>query len=128
MSKLSAQIFATDDIDSELVEVKQWGVTVLVKSMTARDRAKMINSSVTDGGAFRLEDVLPDIVIASTYDPETGEKVFEETDRDALLAKSAAPIEQLATVAMRLSGLNEESVDEAGKEFSPTQTDDSSLN
>lgn len=128
MSNLSAQIFAADDIESELVEVKQWGVTVLVKSMTARDRARMITTGVSESGVFRLEEILPDLVIASTYDPETGERVFEESDRDALMAKSAAPIEQIATVAMRLSGLEENATDEAGKDSSPTPTEDSSLN
>ena len=128
MSNLSAQIFAADDIESELVEVKQWGVTVLVKSMTARDRARMITTGVSESGVFRLEEILPDLVIASTYDPETGERVFEESDRDALMAKSAAPIEQIATVAMRLSGLEENATDEAGKDSSPTPTEDSSSN
>jgi hypothetical protein len=127
MSNLSNLIFAADDIESELVEVKPWGVTVLVKSMTARDRAKMIGDSVENNGAFRLEEVLPDLVILCTFDPETGEKVFADNDRDALMAKSAAPIEQIATVAMRLSGMDEDAVDEAGKDSSPTVTADSSL-
>jgi len=127
MSNLSNIIFAADDIESELVEVKQWGVTVLVKSLTARDRAKMIGGAVQNNGAFQLEEVLPDLVIASCYDPETGERVFLESDRDALMAKSAAPIEQIATVAMRLSGMDEEAVDDAGKDSSPIPSDASSL-
>jgi hypothetical protein len=128
VSNLSNIIFSADDIDSELVEVKAWGVTVLVKSMTARDRARMIGDSVENNGAFRLEEVLPDLVILCTFDPETGEKVFADSDRDALMSKSAAPIEQIATVAMRLSGMDEDSVDEAGKDSSSTETDASSLN
>jgi hypothetical protein len=128
VSNISNIIFSADDIESELVEVKAWGVTLLVKSMTARDRAKMISGGVTEAGTFQLEDVLPDLVIACSHDPETGERVFEESDRDALMSKSAAPIEQIAEVAMRLSGLSNEAVDEAGKSSSPTPTDGSSLN
>jgi hypothetical protein len=128
MSNLSSQIFAVDDIETELVEVKVWGVTVLVKSMTARDRAKMVASAANASGAFNLEEVLPDLVIHCTFDPETNEQVFRPTDRDALLAKSAAAIEQIATVAMRLSGMDEDAVDEAGKDSSPTPTEDSSSN
>ena len=115
MSSLSEAIFAVDDIETELVEVPQWKVTVLVKSMNARDRAKMIGKSVADNGTFKLEEVLPDLVIHCTYDPETGEQIFLPSDRDALMAKSAAAIELLATVAMKLSGMDENSVDEAGK-------------
>ena len=117
MSDLSQIIFAADDIESELVEVAVWGVTVQVKSMTARDRAKMIGDAQTETGMnFRLEEVLPDLVINCTYDPETGERVFQPTDRDALMAKSSAAIEQIATVDMRLSVMNDEAVDKAGKD------------
>jgi len=127
VSNLSSKIFAAADIESELVEVAQWDVTLLVKSITAKDRAMMISGSVENNGVFRLEEILPDLVIASCYDPETGEKVFQAGDRDALMAKSAAPIEQLAQVAMRLSGMDDEAVDAAGKGSTPTPNDASSL-
>jgi hypothetical protein len=116
MSSLSDQIFAVDDIESELLEVKVWGVTVLVKSMTAKDRARMIGNSTTVTGQFNLEQVLPDLVIHCTYDPETGERVFLESDREALMAKSASAIEEIASVALRLSGMGDDSADEAGKD------------
>ena len=127
MSDLSSKIFAIDDIESETLDVTVWGVTVLVKSMTARDRSRMIASSTDGSGNFNLEDVLPDMVIACTFDPETGERVFLDTDRNALMAKSAAAIEQIAAVAMRLSGMDTTAVDEAGKGSSPTPTAASSL-
>jgi len=116
MSSLSEQIFAADDIESKVVEVKQWGVSLVVKSMTARDRSKMLASAAENGGNIDLSNVLPEIVILCTYDPETGEKVFSDSDRDALLAKSAAAIEQIATVAMELSGLSDGANDVAGKD------------
>jgi hypothetical protein len=128
MSSLSQAIFAVNDITSETVEVPQWGVTVLVKSMTALDRAKMIGNAVESaGGQLNLQEVLPDMVILCTFDPETGERVFLDSDRDALMAKSAGAIETIATVAMRLSGLTETAVDELGKDSSSTKTDASSL-
>lgn len=127
MSNLSEIIFATSDIAEELVHVKEWNVTLLVKAMNARDRARMIEQA---GGSdtINLEQVLPDLVILCSFDPETGERVFLPTDRDALLAKSASPIEQISMVAMRLSGMTEDAVDAAGKESSPTPTDVSSTN
>lgn len=127
MSELSAKIFAIDDIESEVLDVTAWGVTVMVKSMTARDRSRMIANSTDGNGQFNMEDVLPDLVIHCTFDPETGEQVFQPSDRNALMAKSAAAIEQIAAVALRLSGMSDEAVDEAGKGFLPTRTDASSL-
>lgn len=128
MSDLAAKIFAVDDIEQELLEVPVWGVTVLIKSMTARDRAKMVGKAAGNNGQFALEELLPDLVIQCTFDPETGEQVFLPGDRDALMSKSAAAIEQIAGVAMRLSGMETEAVDEAGKDSSPTPSDASSSN
>jgi hypothetical protein len=128
MSDLSAKILSSQDIESELVEVPQWGVTVLVKSMTAKDRSIMISNALESSGDFNVQQVLPDLVLLCTYDPETGERVFQDSDRDALVSKSAAPIEAIANVAMRLSGMLDGAVDAAGKDSSPTVTDASSTN
>jgi len=128
MSSLSDKIFAADDIESELVEVAQWGVTLLVKSMSAKARAALIDNAIANnGGNFNIQQVMPDIVIQCTFDPETGERVFLDGDREALMAKSAGAVEEVAAVAMRLSGMTDDAVDAAGKESSPTQSDASSL-
>lgn len=129
MSNLSAKIFAADDISSELVEVPQWGVSVLVKSLTAKARAMMIDNAMANNvnGQFNIQQILPDLVLQCTFDPETGERVFFDTDRDAIMAKSAGPIELIANAAMRLSGMTDDAVAEAGKESSPIQSDASSL-
>ena len=128
MSSLSDKIFAADDIESELVEVAQWGVTLLVKSMSAKARAALIDYAIANnGGNFNIQQVMPDIVIQCTFDPETGERVFLDGDREALMAKSAGAVEEVAAVAMRLSGMTDDAVDAAGKESSPTQSDASSL-
>ena len=128
MSELSAKIFAAQDIETQIITVRQWGVDVEVRSMSARDRSRLLASAVENDGRVNFEQVLPDVVILCTYDPTTGERVFGENDRDALLAKSATAIEQIATTALGLSGMSEDAVDEAGKDLSPTLTEDSSLN
>ena len=133
MSTLSDQIFAIDDIESELVTVPQWGgITLLVKAMTAAARSQMIASAVENGGAFNVNDLLPDMVIACTFDPGTGAQVFSPGDRDAILAKSAGAVSLISDAAMRLSGMLDSSdgvsaVDAAGKVSSSTPTDASSL-
>jgi len=128
MSNLSEIIFATSDIAEELVHVDAWGVDILVKAMTARDRARMVEQAGGGEANMNLEQILPDLVILCSYDPESGERIFVPSDRDALLAKSADPIEKIALKAMALSGMSDTAVDEAGKDSSPTLTADSSLN
>lgn len=113
-------IFASVDIPSEPVEVPEWGVTLEVRGMTGADRTRILDSAVGPSGKVDLSIVYPEIVIGTCYDPETGEKVFERDDRDAILAKSAQAIDRLAQVGMRLSGFTEEAADEAGKRFPET--------
>ena len=127
MSNLSEIIFATSDIAEETIHVNAWDVDILVKAMTARDRAKMVEQAGGETG-MNLEQILPDLVILCSFDTATGERIFQPSDRDALLAKAADPIEQIAIKAMALSGMSQDSVDEAGKDSSPTPTAGSSLN
>lgn len=113
---LREQIFSADDIAKELVEVPEWGVSVEIRAMTAAERAKLgENAMVGDKTNVGLMYALT--VIASVYDPETGLPVFTDNDREAILSKSGAIIERLATKALGYSGLTEKAVDEAGVRF-----------
>lgn len=124
---LRDSILAADDIPSETVDVPDWGVTVEVRGMTGAERTRIMAMAASTGGKVDLQMVYPEIVIATVFDPETGTQVFTPQDRDALMAKSAKPIDRIAMVGMRLSGFTEDAADEAGKDSSQTPDDDSSL-
>lgn len=122
------QIIESSDIESEMVEVPAWGVTIEVRSMDGRTRLNMM-SAVTDGdGLVEMTKLYPDMIIACAHDPETGERIFNENDRDLLLSKSAGALELVASASMRVSGMAAASVDESGKDSSTKENDDSSLN
>ncbi|MFZ5852301.1 MAG: hypothetical protein ACOYY2_13035 [Actinomycetota bacterium] len=121
-------IFAAADIPEEAVEVPEWGVTVLVRGMTGRDRTRLMNEAVTDDGDVDLAKIYPDAIILCTYDPATGERVFADDDRDALLSKAGAALDRISGPAMRLSGFTKEARDEAGKDSSSTPSSASSTN
>jgi hypothetical protein len=59
--------------------------------------------------------MMPEIVVQCVFDPETGEQVFDNADKDAVMGKSGAALDKIVAVAMRLSGFGEKAVDEAGK-------------
>lgn len=124
---LRDKILSTDDIESELVEVPAWGVTLEVRSMDARSRTRLIRSATSEDGKVEMEHLYPDTVMMCTYDPETGERVFNDDDRELLLSKSAAAIELLAMTAMKVSGLSTDAATAAGKELPLTGNEDSSL-
>ena len=68
----------------------------------------------------------PTLLVNTCYDPDTGERVFEESDIEVLLGKAATVVERLATDAMRLSGMSSDSESQAGKDSSGPLSEDSS--
>jgi hypothetical protein len=121
-------ILTSQDIPSEIVDVPEWGVKVEVRGMTGASRTRIMDLAVGNEGSVNLQFVYPEIVIATAYDSETGEAIFEPNDKEILLSKSAIAIDRIASVGMRLSGFTQESADAAGKDSSATAIEDSSLN
>jgi hypothetical protein len=125
MSNLRDKILAAQDIKTEIVRIDEWDVEVEVRGMTGRQRAILLQGVVGGQGKnskVDLQKLYPQLVVMSTFDPETGKPVFLPGDSDALLGKSGAALEKIAKVAMELSGLNEEDV---GKNSESTPNDDS---
>jgi hypothetical protein len=105
------------DAPEELVEVPAWGVTVLVRGLSGKERAKFQEGVMTrQPGApanapmtmIRWDRLWAELCILTMRDPETKELIFEQTDRDMLLSKAAANLETVSAVARRLSGLLDE--------------------
>lgn len=112
MSSIRDKILTAKDIKSEQVHIEQWDVTVEVRGLTGRQRAILLQDVVSPKGKIDLQKLYPQLVVMSTFDPDTGEPVFQAGDVDAIAEKSGGALESIAQVAMRLSGLNQ---GEAGK-------------
>lgn len=123
---LREKILAADDIVREPVEVPEWDCTVEVRSMTGAERTRILDLALQDDGEMNLQMVYPEVVIASTFDPETGAQVFTPADRDALQQKNAAATDRIAQVGLRLGGFTSAAVDAVGKDSSSTPDDASS--
>lgn len=114
---LRDKILQAPDIATEMVEVPEWGVTLEVRGMSGADRASIFER-VTVDGEVKAGLLYGETVLATTFDPETGERVFNATDLTALMEKSAQAIDRLAKVGLRLSAMEgEQSQDEAGARF-----------
>jgi len=115
------KIKAAKDIRSQVVKVKEWAVKIEMRSMTGAQRANILNMDIeVDPKApgknkVMFEKLYPDIIIACSFDPETGDPIFGEEDRDWLMQKNCGPIEQLALVGMQLSGLSADALERAEK-------------
>jgi len=110
------QIMKAKDISGELMEIKEWGVKVEIRTMTARQRARVMENAIDPvTGKSSISIIYPEIAIACVFDTESGEAVFTNDDKDALLEKSGAVLEKIASKAMTLSGLTEEASASLGK-------------
>lgn len=115
---LRDKILAADDIQSEMVEVSEWDCTVEVRGMNGADRSRILElAAASDDGRIAIGSMYVETVINSCYDPESGERIFTDSDRDLLMTKSASAIDRLAQVGMRLSAMSSEAQDDAKKRF-----------
>ena len=114
-----------DDTPSEIVDVPEWGVKVLVRgfSLGAKDDflASILNTETkqTNIKAFNVG-----VLVGTAYDPNTGEKLFSEADIPVLKEKSAAIIQRLVDAGTRLSGLTDDAVEIAAKKSSSTENEE----
>lgn len=121
MSGLRSAILSTDDITCELVHVPEWDVTVEVRSMSLLERER-VGELASEAQAAKEEgrDIPPQfsaaVVVACSFDPETGEQLFTNADIPALNGKSAKATGRISEVGARLSGLTDDAEVEAGKD------------
>lgn len=97
------------------LDVPEWSVKVGVRGMTGDERADFTDRFSDESGKVDWHSIYEDVVIASCVHPETGEPIFEPSDREWLMSKSGAVLDRIAKKALDLSGLGEKAVDSAGK-------------
>ena len=127
MSLRDKILAVTNDTPSELVEVPEWGVKVLVKGMTlgAKDDflASVLNPVTNKAD---IKQFTAGILVGTAYDPEDGSRLFSELDIPTLKDKSAQAIQRIVDAGTRLSGLSEEAVEIAAKKSSSTVSEEPS--
>lgn len=102
------QILEANDLQSEAVQVPEWGGAVLVRSMTGADRDAFEASMITVGADGTRRPNMTNMrakLVALTVVDEAGARVFDMSDVDRLALKSATALERVFTTAQRLNGL-----------------------
>ena len=102
-------IIQAEDLDSRVVDVPEWGVTVELRGMTGAQRMKLWEATQAKSRTHFYSDIL----IATTYDPDTGQHVFDPADRDVISEKSGAVLDRLTGIINELSGTSVEEAEEA---------------
>lgn len=118
------QIFKSK-LDSELVVIPEWGnVKVEVRAKTVEEQYTLLDKVRNKDGDINNKLLAVETIMATTYDPETGEKVFEAADRDHLQKLNAAGFNRLLAAANKAAGL--EDSDEVKSDLDDAQKNDSS--
>lgn len=115
---LAEEILNINDERTELVTVPEWNnIKILCKNLSGADRAVLSGMLEVDGktNKVKTKSTTADIVILGAYNPDTGDRVFSQSQKAGLLMKNSKPLERLATVIQKLSGLDQDGVDDAEK-------------
>lgn len=102
-------------VKGESFEVSQWdGVTIELFPMSIATKSRIIGTGDTTGEP--LDKLLPSIIIATCHEPESGEPLFSKDDIPWLSEQPAGVIEAVALAGLRVSGLDDEALERAGKD------------
>lgn len=110
-------ILKVQDLETEDVEVPEWGGTVRVQGLTGAQRDEFESGVVSLKGKrqeLNMQNIRAKLVVLSVVD-ENGERVFTDDDAGLLGMKSAVALQRVFDVAQRLSGITEDDVEELAK-------------
>ncbi len=113
-------ILTANDLQTEDVEVPEWGGAVRVRSFTGRERDAFEASMVRGDGKDRKVDLtnMRARLVGLTVIDETGQRLFTDEEVDLLGAKSGAALDRVFAVAQKLNGLSGADVEELSKKSS----------
>ena len=121
MSLLSkTAILAAQDLQTEELEVPEWGGAVRVRSFTGRERDAFEASMVRGDGRDRKVDLtnMRARLVGLTVIDEAGQRLFTDDEVDLLGAKSGAALDRVFAIAQKLNGLSGADVEELSKNSS----------
>jgi len=106
------QILGANDLVKESVGVPEWGGEVWVRGMTGSARSQY-EESIYDANhkGIKLFNIHAKLAAAAICD-ESGKLLFSQHEIEQLGQKSACALDRIAEVALRLSRLRAEDVDD----------------
>lgn len=111
MALTAEQIIAASDIETEAVDVPEWGGKVFIHGLSAVEvdaynRSLVVMDGKGNTTVGRLDNVRASLVVRCLVD-EDGVRLFEDRQAKELGKKSSAVIQRLWEVARRLSRMDD---------------------
>ncbi len=132
-------ILKAEDLETEEVDVPEWGGAVLVRALSGTERDSYEASCMQERPVLdargkpvkgrtemvrTLANVRAKLVVRSIVDGD-GKRLFTDADASALGEKSAAALDRVFEVAARLSRLSDEDIEELAGNSEAAQSGDS---
>lgn len=117
------QILGVQDCKLETINVPEWGGDVCIRAMSGgeRDAFRATIDEANKAGIGMFEASL----LTLTLVDESGKRLFELSEVEALRAKSAKVLDALANQAMRINGMGVKAQEDAVKNSEAGQSDSS---
>ena len=113
-------ILAVQDNKLQKVNVPEWGMDVFIRSFCGSERDAFEAEMVASGnGAKRLANMRARLAVRALCD-ETGKRLFEDSDAEALGQKSAAALDRIITAIQSLNALGDKEVKHLGEASTDT--------
>jgi hypothetical protein len=110
MLSLRDRIKAAPQVAKEVVRINEWDIDIEVRGITLGQRSRIMRDGYTKGeDPTPVYEVFYPLLLAfACYNPVDGTAIWTETPEDAAFinALNPAPVDTLARVAMKLSGLS----------------------
>ena len=107
-------------LGSEIVVIPEWdNVKIEVRARTVDQQYALIDKVRKPNGDLDNKLLAVETILATAYDPDTGEPVFDPADRDELRKLNAAGFNRLLAAANRAAGLETEEEVMAGLDGTP---------
>jgi hypothetical protein len=123
-------ILGAQDLQTQEVNVPEWGGSVIVRGMTGAER-DAFEASIMDlnnkDSKINFQDMRAKLLSKCLAD-EKGNRLFSDADIEALSGKAASALNRLFEVAQHLCGLSKTDMDELLKNSEAAQTEDSPSN
>lgn len=109
------QILSAQDFKYEEVQIPEWGGTVRVRGLTAYERDELeVQAMEAQKNPDAAKNVRARLVVKCLVDAD-GNRLFKDSDADALGTKHGAILDKLFWVTQRLSALTAQDIEDLEK-------------
>ena len=108
------QILKANDLETEVLDVPEWGGEIKVSMMSGFARDRFETSCIGKNGGTDMVNFRAKLVAASLVD-EKGNLLFTEKDVTKLGNKSGAALDRIYDAAQKLNKITDNEVDELAK-------------